>query len=229
MGAWCEAKTEALRGRHLFTVSRVWSTFQSVIYFSRSWLLAKNKRVHFQKYLRNRTKSISDHYFFRKTMSQLIAIRLRGVRFDVLRSKRTIDCVKFLCVAWWEFNNVESWLSRKEGTSFLISKIETAYGEQIRSAIDEEKQSIGLMKRAKYGIFGPISRANRQHHGIDEPERVRVFKVDLGTEASAAEACVADHVRLRRDFRHRCLRQRGHLHRHQAKSCHANRHQLLLI
>lgn len=85
------------------------------------------------------------------------------------------------------------------------------------------------MKRAKYGIFGPISCADRQHHGIDEPERVRIFKIDLGTETSAAEACVANHVCLRRDLRHRCIRQRGYLHRYQAKSCHANRHQLLLI
>lgn len=85
------------------------------------------------------------------------------------------------------------------------------------------------MKHAKYGIFGSISHEDRQYHGIDEPERIRIFKVDLGTEASTVETRVADHLRLRRDLRHRRVRQRGHLHRHQAKSRHANRHQLLSV
>lgn len=85
------------------------------------------------------------------------------------------------------------------------------------------------MKRAKYGIFGPISHEGRQHHGIDESERIRVFELDLGAEISIVEARVANHLRLRRDLHHRRVRQRGHLHRHQAKSRHANRHQLLSV
>lgn len=85
------------------------------------------------------------------------------------------------------------------------------------------------MKRAKYGIFGPIYREDRQHHGTDEPERVRLSEVDPGAETPAAEARVTDHLRLRRDLCHRRVRQRGHLHRYQAKSRHANRHQLLSI
>lgn len=80
------------------------------------------------------------------------------------------------------------------------------------------------MKRAKYGIFGPISPKDRQHYGIDEPERVRICKINLGTEASTAETRVADHFRLRRNLCHRRVRQRGHLHCYQAKSRHANRH-----
>lgn len=92
-----------------------------------------------------------------------------------------------------------------------------------------KRRSIGLIKRAKYGIFEPISREDRQYHGIDELERVRVFESDLGTEAFAVETRVADHLRICRDLRHRCVRQRDHLHRHQAKSRHANCHQLLSV
>lgn len=107
----------------------------------------------------------------------------------------------------------------------MDNSIDTATGD----TTDGEKRSIGLMKRAKYGIFGQISRSHRQYHGADEYERVRLCKVDLGPEISAAETRLTDYPRLRHDLRHRSIRQRGHLHRHQTKSCHANRHQLLSV
>lgn len=88
---------------------------------------------------------------------------------------------------------------------------------------DVEKRSIGLMKRAKYGIFRSKYLDHRQYHG-SESKRVRVHKPDVGPETSAAESRLADHSRLRYDFRHRSIRQRGHLHRHQTKSRFANCH-----
>lgn len=106
-GRWARGPKRRPERSAVVTCSRSfeWSTFHPVIYFSRSWLLfSKNKRAHFQKYLRNRTNEINQWLLFvRNTMSQLITIHLRDVQFDVLRNKRTIDCVKFLCVAWWEF------------------------------------------------------------------------------------------------------------------------------
>lgn len=85
------------------------------------------------------------------------------------------------------------------------------------------------MKRVNYGIFGPISLDHRQYHGADESERVRLCKVDLGSETSAVKTCLADHPRLRHDLCHRSIRQRGYLHCDQTKSRHANRYQLLSV
>jgi len=118
---------------------------------------------------------------------------------------------------------------KKKRATGIESTVNENSDDSIGDTTYGKKRSIELMKRAKYGIFGPISREDRQHHGTDEPERVRVPEVDHGTEASTAEARVADHLCLRRDLRHRRIRQRGHLHRHQAKSSHANRYQLLSV
>lgn len=84
----------------------------------------------------------------------------------------------------------------------MDNSIDTATGD----TTDGEKGLIRLMKRVKYGIFGQISFDHRsEYHGVDESERVRLRKVDLGPEISASETCLADYSRLRHDLRHRSI------------------------
>jgi len=158
-------------------------------------------------------------------MNRFIAIR--EIRFNVLKTERII--VRFLCVVRWEFNIVQNHDCQEKKKRDRILLIRDRIGvrwtnDLISDTTDEEKRSTELMKRAKYGIFGPISSKDRQPYGTDESKRVRICKIDLGTEASTTEARVADYFRLCSDLRHRRVRQRGHLHCHQAKSRHANRY-----
>jgi len=72
--------------------------------------------------------------------------------------------------------------------------------------------------------MGPICHANRQRHWSDEPKRVRLYSGTLGSKIPADETRVAGQPRLQRNLRHRYIRQCNHLHRHNAKLHHANRH-----